>query len=125
MGFFGSKFLKEQTMKWPAEQYEVLLEAFRQFLDSCGRTKQQIREYYADRPEAVLWDIYRQVRYDLQHDDDHPAYKPGVFEDGTPIRARKRLVSYSPKFVLYPPGCNDTHLKTALRSIGKYHDIYG
>jgi len=112
-------------MKWPAEQYDILLGAFRQFLDSFGWSKQQIREQYIGRPEAVLWDIYRQITFDLQFDDNHPAYSAGVWDDGTPRVPRKRLVSYSPKFVLYPPGCNDTHLKTALRSIGKYHDIYG
>ena len=112
-------------MKYPVEQYNILLGAFRQFIDQCGYSAAHIRKSYADKPEAVLWDIYRQVIFDLQYDDNHPAYKSGKWEDGTPRVPRKRLVSYSPKFVLYPPGCNDTHLKTALKSIGRHFGIFG
>ena len=114
-------------MKYPVEQYNILLGAFRQFIDQCGYSAAHIRKSYADKPEAALWDIHRQVVYDLQYDDSHPAYSPipDKWDDGTPRVPRKRLVSYSPKFVLYPPGCNDTHLKTALKSIGRHLGIFG
>ena len=111
-------------MKWPAKQYDILLTAFQEFLNSCGRSKQEIRDAYADQPEAVLWDIYRCVVYDLQYDNNDSAYSAGVWEDGSPREARRRLVSHRPEFVLYPSGCKSTHLKTALRDIGRHCEIY-
>ena len=96
-------------MKWPKEQTEIVLDAIRQLVDSYDYTIEEIR---ADCPNAMsmMYRLYNQATYDLQFDDTHPAFA----EHG-----RKRRVRYNPEFVLYPPGCNDSHLDTLLKYVAK------
>lgn len=96
-------------MKWPADQTKIMLDGFKQFIDSYGYSIQQIKD---DNPNvmATIWKIQNQVVYDLRFDDNHPAYTQ---------HGRQRRVKYNPAFVLYPPGCHDLHMTTMLRYIGK------
>lgn len=108
--------------KWPEEQVEILLEAFREYL----ATDMGMAISEAVPPMLLMQQIYQAVSYDLQYDNTHPAYHPGVWEvDGVeyPRAPRMRLVTYNPRFELYPEGCNDSHLYTLLLYIGKEVNI--
>lgn len=97
-------------MKWPKDQYEIIKFAFSEVIESTGKSAEEIKEAYSDRPGAVLWHIWTQVQYDVMKNNDDPAYT----EHG-----RERRCTYNHLFKLYPPGCNDDHLKTCLRKVGK------
>ena len=109
--------------KWPQLQVDILLAGFRQFLDHHKASVEDIKFSYSSTPPLrVMYDIQRQVVYDLQHDDDHPAYKSGQWERDGVIEdkpARIRIVDYDPRFALYPKGCDDTHRETVLKWIGQ------
>lgn len=113
----------EKIMKWPKEQFELLDNGFKLFLQGCGHSIAEIREAYKDIPFQAVYSIYRQIWQDLMYDDNHPRYHNQVLEDGSTYVGKTRLVSYSSRFVLYPPGCNDTHLKTVLKILGKKHGL--
>ncbi len=99
----------ESNMKWPNDQVQIMLDGFQEFLQNCGYSLDEIREHYQGTPPMkVVWDIARQVQYDLSCDDSHPAYK-----------SRKRRVKHNPRFVLYPKGCHDTHRTTMLKHVAK------
>jgi len=96
-------------MKWPKEQYKIILSGFRQFIDNCGFTIEEIREDYKGTPELnVMYSMWRHVQYDITSDENHPAFSQGV---------KTRRVQYNPDFILYPKGCNDDHFKTVLKRI--------
>ena len=111
------------TGKWPKEQVEILIAAYRQFLNNCGHTLAEIQDAYRDVPEMkVMYQIDRLVTYDLQYDNNHPAYHPGEWEkDGVMQErpARTRLVDHNPNFIFYPKGCNDNHRVALLKYVGK------
>ena len=113
----------EKIMKWPKEQFDLLDNGFKLFLLGCGHSVAEIRGVYEDIPFRAVYYVYRQVWLDLMHDDNHPRYHNQVLEDGSTYVGKTRLVSYSSKFVLYPPGCNDSHLKTVLKKLGKKHGL--
>jgi hypothetical protein len=107
-------------MKWPKPQVDIVLNGFIQFLDNTPHTLEEIRESYAGSPPMkVVYDIWRLVWMDMQFDDTNPRYSDGVYDDGTPHKGRKRLVQHCPEFLLYPSGCDDSHMKTMLKFIGK------
>ena len=107
-------------MKWPKSQVDIVLDGFTQFLDNTPHTLAEIRESYAGSPPMkAVYDIWRQVWIDMQNPDNHPRYSDGTYDDGTPYKGRKRLVRHCSEFVLYPPGCNDSHLNTMLKYVGK------
>jgi hypothetical protein len=111
-------------MKWPAEQVAILDSGFSQVLEKCGHTAEELRAQYAGLPPlALVYNVYRKVWMDTQDDDNHPRYRDGVFDDGREYKAAVRYVAYNPKFVLYPPGCNDTHLQTVLKTLGKKYNL--
>lgn len=87
-------------MKWPEKQAEILRNGFQEFLRFHG----------ISLVPGTEWEVYRQVTYDLQYDDSHPAFSTGK---------RCRIVAYNPEFQLYPDGCNDSHLATVLRTFLK------
>lgn len=115
--------MKRFTGKWPKGQVGILLNGYREFLDNCEHSVEEIRESYKDCPPLkVMYDLDRAVTYDLMYDNSHPAYSDGEWEvDGEvrPRPARKRMVSHNPDFVFYPEGCNDNHRVAVLKYIGK------
>lgn len=104
-------------MKWPSDQVEILRQGFREFLEKVGYGGPT-----AEPLAAARW-IFPRVAFDLQYDDSHPAFSPGVWDDGQTRPARMRLVSHNPNFVLYPDGCNDNHLDTVLKLLAKEFDL--
>lgn len=111
-------------MKWPADQMQIMLDGFKQFFENSQFDVTLIRERYKEDPWFAIWHIYRQVTYDLQYDNDHPAYHPGDY-DGVPRLPRTRRVQHNPAFKLYPKGCNDTHLKTMLKHVATQIGLIG
>lgn len=105
-------------MKWPNDQIEIYRKAFEQVCDSFGGAD-KINEFYADRPASYVWfQVARIVEFDLQFDNSHPAYTRMV-QDGEVFEARTRRCEYNSNFVLYPPGCHDSHRKTMLKYVSK------
>lgn len=115
--------------KWPAGQVDILIDAFKQFIANCGHSVDEIRSNYAGTHELlVMYHIFSRVSYDLQNNDNHPAYHAGQWEvDGVmqDRPARKRIVRYNPQFQLYPAGCNDNHREAVLRYVGKQVGLIG
>lgn len=106
-----SEFSWTSFMKWPKDQVDIVMRAYKQFLDNCGRSMDQIWKSYRTRPSLYkMYDLDRKVTYDLLHDDDHPAYS----EHG-----RVRLVDYCKEFKLHPPGCTEEHRVKMLKYVGK------
>jgi len=106
-------------MKYPTNQYEILKKAFLQFFQSIPI--EEVVNEIANVEQRVWW-VYSRVTYDLQYDDSHPAYSAGQWEvngkmEDRPAKARR--VNYSKEFELYPAGCNDTHVWTAIHTISK------
>lgn len=107
-------------MKWDKKQVDILKNGYQQFIKNCGYTLQELRDGHSGHKNP-LWIMYcldRLVVYDLQNSNSHPAYKD-TEQEGVFFKARIRRVKYNPEFVLYPPGCNDRHKDTVLKSIGK------
>lgn len=106
-------------MKWPQEQIAIIVDGFNQWIDSHGGLESVKEALGDDRirfPMVIAYRIYRMVNYDLQYDDDHPAYSDTI-QDGIKFTARVRRVRYNPSFQLYPDGCSDKHLATMLKSV--------
>lgn len=112
-------------MKWSQDQVAIIDNGFAQFLShETVPDIAAIRDSYKDcHPERVLYDIWRIVNYDLQFDNTHPAYSPWVDESGVTQPARVRRVQFNAMFKLYPKGCNDMHLQTVLRLVGRKHGL--
>lgn len=111
-------------MKWPQAQVAIIDSAFRQVLANCGTDLDTLRQQYAEAPPLQLaYDVYRVAWFDLQFDDTHPTYQDGHYTDGTPRKARKRLVQYNPAYQMYPAGCDDTHRKTVMKFLAKKHGL--
>lgn len=104
-------------MKWPADQTLIMTSAFRQFFNNSQFDITQVKDRYKDDIWSAIWAVYAQVTYDLQHSDSHPAFQPGCWDNGEPREPRTRRVQHDPLFVLYPKGCNDSHLKTMLKHV--------
>lgn len=106
-------------MKWPKEQVDIYRKAVMEVIANDDLNR--MLKVAEGMPE--MWLIYqldRHILVDIQYTDEHPAYSESVCpETGEKFKARKRLCSYNPEFVLYPPGCNDTHRKTMLRRVAK------
>lgn len=103
-------------MKWPKKQLDIMQDGFTQVIESFGGAEIINREYH-DKPASYIWyGLHRIVSYDLQFSNEHPAYHE-TEQDGTVYPARVRRCKYNPEFELYPNGCNDCHLKTALKFI--------
>ena len=106
-------------MKWPKNQVDIYTAAVVEWLASHNCPAERLRKDYAVMPEMhLMYLIDRQVTYDLQYTDNHPAYRD-ITQDGVTYKARTRRCKHNPFFVLYPPGCDDSHRKTMLRSVGK------
>lgn len=111
-------------MKWPQEQIAIIESAFQQVLANCGTDLATLRQQYAAEPPLKLaYDIYCVVWFELQYDDTHPQFQDGHYSDGTPRKARRRLVRYDPAYQTYPAGCDDTHRKTVIRYLAKQHGL--
>lgn len=87
-------------MKWPRDQVEILQTAITQVIENSGYSIEQIKKDYEYLPPMRLaWDLFRLARAGLQGHSSHCM----------------KVESY----VLYPEGCNDSHLSTALKHIMK------
>lgn len=105
-------------MKWPSEQIEIVRKGFLQFLASPDCSIVDIRADLDDDASRI-WSVFYHVAYDLQYNDTHPAYSIGLRDDGTIRLARIRRCDHNPLFVLYPAGCDDSHLKTMLNDVAR------
>jgi len=88
-------------MKYPKNQYDILLKAFVCVIVRKGYTVDQVREDYKYRchPMKLGWDLFRMANAGLSGYHD----------------CCDTVKSYVP----YPPGINDTHLRTAIKRILK------
>lgn len=106
-------------MKWPADQFEIVVDALRQFKATLSEERAAMLRGALEESDSTLFRLGNTVDYDLQYPDSHPAFSPGTWEDGTVRPARVRRVRYNPNYIPYPPGCNDDHRKTMLRAAAK------
>lgn len=88
-------------MKYPKKQYEVLLKAFVAVIKRKGYTIEQVKENYQCRcdPMKLGYDLFRLANNGLTGCGDQC----------------DTVISY----VTYPPGINDSHIKTAIKKILK------
>jgi hypothetical protein len=88
-------------VKYPKEQYRVLLKAFIAVIKRKGYTIEEVRESYQFRchPMKLGWDLFRMANAGLN----------GYGSLCDPVKS----------YATYPPGINDTHLKTAIKNILK------
>ena len=104
-------------MKWPKEQVAIIKTGFKQLIANSQHSPEAILKAYKT-PLRAMYAMWRHVQYDLSYDNDHPAYTTTEV-DGKPCKPRTRMCEYNADFVLYPPGCNDSHFKTVLKHIAK------
>ena len=88
-------------MKYPKNQYDILLKAFICVIKRKGYTIEQVRESYQDRcpPMKLGWDLFRLANAGLT----------GINDSCDAVES----------YVIYPPGINDIHLKTGIKRILK------
>jgi len=111
-------------MKWPKSHFNVLDSAFSQFIQNSGLTLEELRCKISNiSPMSGMHRLYAMIWGDLMNDDNHPRYKDQTLNDGTVYPGRIRLVKHVPGFELYPSGCNDSHLGTILKKLGKKHGL--
>lgn len=86
-------------MKYPKRQYDILLKSFVCVIKRKGYTIQEVRENYEYRchPMKLGWDLFRMANSGLNGYND--------------------CCDTVQEYVTYPPGINDTHLKTAIKRI--------
>lgn len=111
--------LERHVMKWPKDQFDIVVDGMRQFRGTMRPEHIEPLREALKESDATLIRLGNAVDYDLQYPDTHPAYSAGVWDDGTVRPARVRRVQYNPKYVVYPPGCNDDHRKTMLKRAAK------
>lgn len=93
-------------MKYPREQYDILLKAFVCVIKRKGYTIEQVREdhEYRCHPMKLGWDLFRVANSGLNGYND----------------CCDTVDSYQ----TYPPGINDTHLRTAIKCILKDIELW-
>ena len=93
-------------MKYPKEQYRILLKAFIAVIKRQGYTIEEVRESYQFRcnPMKLGWDLFRLANAGLNGCGNHcDAVK---------------------SYATYPHGIDDTHIKTAIKNILKDLDLW-
>lgn len=91
------------NMKYPAQQFDKLTKALPVLLDSYGITTEQARDLTVGQLHTVHCRVFQQKNYT----DDNANVK---FIDG------QRLFPIDEAFKLYPDGCNDDHIETAMKA---------
>jgi len=98
-------------MKYPQEQFKKLTEALPVLLNFFGVPNEQAKELTIGQLHEIHFKIYQQKNYS---GDNNPNVK---FIDG------KRLFEIDRDFKLYPEGCNDDNIETAMKTAIK--QVYG
>lgn len=90
-------------MKYPVEQFYKLTEALPIVLNFFNITPAQVEPTNVGLLNTLHYKVYQQKNYT----DDNANIK---YVDG------KRLLPIDESFKLYPDGCNDDHIETAMKN---------
>lgn len=90
-------------MKYPQEQYEKLVKDLPKLLEFYGLDTEAISNLSVGQLHTVHCRLFQQKNYT----DDNANIK---FVDGV------RLFDMDESFKLYPDGCNDDHIETAMKN---------
>ncbi len=86
-------------MKYPLEQYKQLKSVLGELIKYLGIDKKTA----LDNCNYLHYLVHSQSKYDSSH--------PNVFKD----KNNQRIFAEIPDFKLYPEGCNDSHVETAMK----------
>jgi hypothetical protein len=99
-------------MKIQGALFDKMKATIRAVIDNKGGPA-KVKELHKEHTrERMLWDLWAEAERNLMYDDNHPAFKSGTWH---------RVHPHEPGFNIYKVDetINDSHILTALKSIGK------
>lgn len=101
-------------MKYPIEQYNILMEVVKQLSVHI-----EVKEL---NPNAVHFMVYQQLNVHQNHaslyctEEGLKVYYKLTEEE---VKTARKFIELNSNFELYPSGCNDNHIETAVKKIIK------